>query len=596
MFYIKRISLLTGENTISSVDLTLGLNIIYGESETGKSLVLDCIDYMFGAKEHRFSTKLDIKEIALILDVDGKSLTMRREIDSNDIEVSGQVEYIENGTYKIGKAKHWINDVWLRLFGIEKEVEILMTLAGRPQHLTLRTFYHLLLIDESRVSEKPSILAQGIGPNKKVATPVLTSLLYLATENCFLPDKAVTDPDIKKAKSEAVKDFYNRSMSALEARRTMELESASKETPAQLQIKIDKIINEIGAAEGELDEATSQSSALAEKILDMDSRIAESRMLMDRNRSLMTQYESDIRRLTFIVEGDINHEDLPRLEVCPFCNGELTKVQGESCISAAVEEVDKIGMQIRDLRSVQEAIEREISELSEERKSVVDERRQVDVRIRAELRPQIERLRSHLTDYTMTLSQYKEKEMLDIFTGVLNDGMSDVQKTDSGDFKFDVKAKFQEVFQEDLDKELKYLLESCKYQNFVGVRFDTDCYDMVVNGSTKRSRGQGYRAFLNTLLATALQNCLAGRTNYQPSLLVIDSPIQSLKERKDHSADISDTMKAGLFQHFVNNQSDRQTIIIENEIPALDYSTVNMIHFTKDENEGRYGLIYGYTE
>lgn len=597
MFYVKKISLRTENGTISSIDLTPGLNIIYGESETGKSLILDCIDYMFGAKEHRFNIKLKIKEITLALDVDGKTLIMQREIDSNDIEVSSQVDYIDSGTYKIGKSKYWINDVWLQLMGIEDEVKILMTLAGKPQQLTLRTFYHLLLLDESRISEKPSILTQGVGPNKKVGTPVLTALLYLATENNYLPDDAFIDPNIKKAKNDAVKTFYDRSMSALEERCTTKLEIGYKETPAQLQQKIDKVINEIGAAEGELDEATSQSRTLAEKILDLDNRIAESRMLMERNGSLMTQYESDVRRLTFIVEGDINHEDLPKLEVCPFCNGELTKAQGDSCISAAIDEVDKISMQVRDLRSVQEAIEREISELTEERKSVINERRQVDIRIRAELRPQIERLRSHLAEYTMALSQYKEKEMLDIFTGVLNDGISDIQITDSDDFKFDVKAKFQEVFQKDLDRELKYLLESCKYQNFVGVRFDTDCYDIDVNGSTKRSHGQGYRAFLNTLLATALQNCLAGRkTHYQPNLLVIDSPIQSLKERKDHSEDISDTMKVGLFQYFVNNQSGRQTIIIENEIPKLDYSSVNMIRFTKDENEGRYGLIIGYTE
>jgi len=37
-------------------------------------------------------------------------------------------------------------------------------------------------------------------------------------------------------------------------------------------------------------------------------------------------------------------------------------------------------------------------------------------------------------------------------------------------------------------------------------------------------------------------------------------------------------------------------IIIENEIPELDYGKANLIHFTKDTEVGRYGLLHGVTE
>lgn len=74
MFYIKRLTLVTGNGVQSYLDLEPGLNIIYGESNTGKSLIVDCIDYMFGATEHRFDQKLDIKELRIDIDVDGSSL------------------------------------------------------------------------------------------------------------------------------------------------------------------------------------------------------------------------------------------------------------------------------------------------------------------------------------------------------------------------------------------------------------------------------------------------------------------------------------------------------------------------------------------
>lgn len=45
MFYIKWIKI-TANQKESRIDFAPGLNIIYGPSNTGKSMVLDCIDYM----------------------------------------------------------------------------------------------------------------------------------------------------------------------------------------------------------------------------------------------------------------------------------------------------------------------------------------------------------------------------------------------------------------------------------------------------------------------------------------------------------------------------------------------------------------------
>lgn len=597
MYYVKNIILLTGNGVTSTLPLAPGLNIIFGQSNTGKSLILDCIDYLYGAKKHRFDQKLQVKKITLVLDVDGKNITMSREIDSNDIEVSSAVDYIESGTYKTGNTKKSIGNVWLRLMGIEDQVKIIMTLAGKTQNLTLRTFSHTVMIDETRIQGTGSILAQGVGPNPQVSTSVLTSLLYLATENNYLPEKASQDPKIRKAKKEAVKAFVDRSMSKLADRKVSELKDFSKESPAELQKKVDTVIDEIGAAEGALEEATKQSSELAEKIYTIDNQIGESKMLLNRNNSLLSQYEADIRRLTFIVEGDMHQGDIPALEVCPFCNGQLSKEKGESCISAAVTEVEKIEAQIKDLRSVQASINEEIKELQEQRAAILLKRRQIDTRIRSELQPQIRQLRIHLGDYTLALNQYKAKELIDAFSDVLISELKVSQEEEDGAFRFDLKAKFTEVFLSSLNTKLKQLLEGCNYEHFGNVRFDTDDYDVVVNGHLKRSQGQGFRAFLNTILAIAIQNCLKEFDHYRPNIMVIDSPILSLKEKNDDGDEkMSETMKKGLFRYFIEHKADRQTIVIENVIPNLDYTEVNKIEFTKDENRGRYGLIEGYRD
>ena len=189
MYYIKKLTLISKDGTISDVDLKAGLNIIYGESNTGKSLIVDCLDYLYGAKEHRFDQKLNLKQIGLTIDVDGKSVSLTREIDSNFIEVSSTCPYIESGKYNANNGKKPIYIVWLRLMDIADEVRIIQTIAGKTQKLTFRTFCHLFLIDEDRAINKNSVLSTGTGKRKKVDTNVLSALLYLATSNNYLPDK-----------------------------------------------------------------------------------------------------------------------------------------------------------------------------------------------------------------------------------------------------------------------------------------------------------------------------------------------------------------------------------------------------------------------
>lgn len=599
MFYIKKILIKSGRDTVSSVELQPGLNIVHGESNTGKSLILNCIDYMFGAQKHRFDVALQIKEIALILDVEGKNITMRREIDTNYIEVSSSVDYIESDTYKINKSKKWINNVWLRLLGIEEPTKIFMTTSGRTQSLTLRTFIHIILCDETRIQGEGSILSQGKGVVRSVAVSVYSSLLYLANGNNYLPDSAFVDPKITKAKREAIEEFVDKSMHALEKRKDAELDNFSQMKPHEIQTKIDRILEEIGAVEGAIEKASSKSKQLGERLIEIDDQITESKMLMNRNKSLESQYESDVKRLTFIAEGDIQHDNIPVLTVCPFCNGELTKDQGGSCIEASIAEVEKIEVQIKDLRSVQLALKQEMKDLTTERSTVLSERKEIEATIRRELKPQIALLRSSLADYTLALNQYKAKEMIEVFSNVLVSGLEEVEKDTGSDLRFDVKAKFSEVFLTKLNDELKVLLETCNYKNFIGAYFDTDDEDIVVNGHIKRSQGQGYRAFLNSVLILALYNCLDSFKKYPLPLLVLDSPILSLKERqsKDKSGFATSGMKDGLFRYFVEHQADRQTIVIENDIPKIDYKDTKMIEFTRDDSNGsRYGLILDYRE
>ncbi len=609
MFYIKTIRILTKKGTVSNLSLNPGLNIIVGPSNTGKSLILDCIDYLFGGDAKRISKEaLQIQKVFLDLDANGDSVTLSRELGSNDIYVSGNSDIKYDGIYSAKKGspkKPAINEYWLRLMGIYEPVTIFSAANGKTQALTVRTFIHSFMIDETRMIGENSILKNSHGWSKNIPVPTISALLYFATGNNY-----IAETEDKKLQEEAVnarkfasKRMVDRSLAALRDKQFTSIDT-DKETRSvpELEKEINTILNQISAAEKSLTDASDQSQELSRSIINIDDQLAESEMLRKRYDSLRSQYESDIKRLTFIAEGDVHKDVVEGLDRCPFCNGELPKDKTQSCVDAAIEEVKKIEMKINDLRSAAEDLAREILLLSEKRTEVLSEREKLQEVIRGEIKPQIDNLREKLVEYTSALDHAKEKYMVQSMVEILEKELVRVNQEDDNELasKFNVKAKILEVLKGPLDKKLNEILSEVNYDHFVNARFDEDICDVSVNGSDKMTQGKGFRAFLNTILSVAVQEVLNEYDLYHTYLLVLDSPIMSLKEKKYDISDsekTSEGMRNGLFRYFVDHELNRQTIVLENDLPYVDYRDANIIRFTKiDDGESRYGLIEDYRE
>jgi hypothetical protein len=618
MYYIKNIKITTANGVTSVLPLKNGLNIIYGPSNTGKSLVLDCIDFLMGSKgrneknrsEESISYKrlskpeLKISSIALSIDVNGKEVQLTRNIDSADISVVSNVDTISSGTYSLkgSKKKPPIYKVWLALLGIEDDVQIVMKADGSPQGLTLRTFYHTFLINESRIVAENSVMKNGTGYNKNIPVPTVSALVYLAANKTYaLPKKDDVTAVISAKKSTALQ-MYDRSVNALAERKFVAMiETDDVRSVAEIKADIDILLAEISAAEDVLNQATETSRELASHISDIDDKLAECKMLKNRYTSLRTQYESDIRRLTFIAEGDSHKSIIPQVEHCPFCNGELKKQQSKSCIDAAVSEVKKIEIKINDLRSADSKIDREEAALTEKRNKLVSERQEVQSLIRGELKPKVETLRTKMVSYTAALERAKAAEMVEAFTKILKEQYETLTADTEPKIekpKFNVLSVIDEHLTKPLSTLLETILKECNYYNYVDARFENSLCDIVVNGSDKMSQGKGFRAFLNSVMAIAIQEWLINCNVYPPHLLVMDSPILSLKEREENVGTqvTSNSMRKGLFLYMVKHQQNRQTIILENEIPGINYDSANLIHFTGKDGDGIYGLISEYRE
>jgi hypothetical protein len=219
------------------------------------------------------------------------------------------------------------------------------------------------------------------------------------------------------------------------------------------------------------------------------------------------------------------------------------------------------------------------------------EKQAVDVLLNNELKPRAESLSKLLTEYRKAMEIQDEYMFVSSLEISMKGELFEVEtEEDETMMEFSIKSRYDRSILDELDKRIESVLKSCKYDGLGSARLGIGYFDVLVNEKDKSTFGKGYRAFLNTTLSLALMEYLKEHGKHPPGLLMVDSPILSLKEAVDDEA--SDSMKSALFQYLSEHQSVGQIIIIENDIPELDYgSGENIIRFTKDETHGRYGFL-----
>lgn len=118
-FHIKKVIANSALKGDANVTFGKGLNIIQGRSDSGKTCVANCIDFIYGgsvSKPFKDSAKYDgVTMIVAPNDKPGE-VTLRRTVGKNQVDVTSTVSGIDSGTYDINYRKNAknppLNDVW----------------------------------------------------------------------------------------------------------------------------------------------------------------------------------------------------------------------------------------------------------------------------------------------------------------------------------------------------------------------------------------------------------------------------------------------------------------------------------------------------
>lgn len=588
-FYIEKIIVTGSGKTDSIIELSNGVNIIYGPSNTGKTYIVKCIDYMFGSEREPIDISTGYQYIKIIVRTQCGTITMSRKIGENKIEVSSNDNNVPSGKYatKASRTNYdkTINSVWLSLIGINDLHLVISNENYKKQILSWRTFSHMFMLTETKIISEYSAILSGRDTSN---TAVIASLIFLLSGQDFAETETKDTKEIKEAKKNAVKAYINKELFRL-SERNQELLAQLKENPnINIAVEIEKIMAEISTNEKRINSSIEENQKILAQLYEKNENLSECNVLLNRYDELTTQYDADLKRLNFIVDGEANLNTSFSTH-CPFCDGEVVVKKNQNYIDAAKSDYKKIKLQAKDLESASKELRSEKLSLEQEIGTLMAKKKSIEELIEKELKPQVFNLKEKLSTYKDAIECQKEIDILKKLSEQKTADMIENDTDEESELKFKVKEHLDYSFINELSNGIKSFLENCNYDNLLSVIFDKADMDIVINGKKKSSNGKGYNAYFNSVVAIVLSRYMESKAKYSPDFLVLDSPILSLKEKETKKP--SETMRNTLFENIVDNQKGIQTIIIENEIPEINYKDANIIHFTKEKNNGRYGFL-----
>lgn len=600
-FIIKRI-IVTGDGVGDSVlELKDGVNIAFGPSNTGKSYILSCINFIFEGTIPFTIASTGYDTVKLRFEtIDGKyyaeltrSIKPGTDEDKGDNKVAlwTNLDWSEGESLSISNNE--LSRFLLRMFGIAEEHKIISNQDFKLITMGIRSLVHFFYLDEDHIIQKETTLDL---PRQSMVNARMAALIFLLSGddlNSLVPSETKEERDQRLARSAGVLAYLRAKMKTLTERKADKEKALEPFKDIIEETKIDEIIRSIAYTEKRIVDATSESHALLKDIYSFSSELEEAQYLYKSYQALQSQYESDIRRLHFITDGLVKSADRKRVAICPFCNSEVKERKIQRIERQAVEaELANVETKLQDLLLTEADIEDQIEDIREKLRGLNARNEEIDRMIKKELQPYEAELKQTLSDLTLLARIRQELQDLKDRTIELDEEIkAREQEDDSSVPKFNGKKQFDRDIWRRYSDLFSSAVEQCEYPGFGTAHLALKTLDAVVNGKSKKFEGKGYRAYLNTLVLFCLMKTLEAEAIYRPAFLFLDSPILSLKENIDEGDKATKGMCYSLFKYIINNVGANQVIIIENELPkGLDYSKANLIEFTKSDT-GRYGFL-----
>ncbi|MES9994009.1 MAG: hypothetical protein ABW098_18825 [Candidatus Thiodiazotropha sp.] len=588
-----------------------GLNVVYGASETGKSFLLESLDFMLGSGKalRDIPERVGYDRIWLGLEKDdGEAFTLERSSNGGNFrfyeglhtEPPEHIEPISLAQKHNPTREDNLSTYLLKAIGLSGK-KVKKNARGETNNLTFRYLSHLCLVGEGSIQKEGSPFETDQFTSRTAEMSVL-KLLLTGVDDSALQAAVPSEKETlsKTAKLEVIDELISEHKDRLTS--LVGDEDDPQELSSQLERlegSLTKERSSIQESEAEYRELLQRRNELRRKLESASDRQTEIAELQARFSLLDQHYQSDLERLEGVQEaGSLVSALSP--QTCPLCGAIPEQQNHEGNCDGNVELVVKAAdAESKKIIRLRKELQETVGHLNSEADGFVS--------LVPQLKDRLEALNSDLKEKAPSLSDQRGfySDLIDKKSTVQNalNLLSSISELEDRKImiedvktpKEDADVTSSELSTSTLDKFSKLYEDVLKSWNFPDaerVHFDRTTRDFVISGKPRGSRGKGMRAITYSAFTVSLLEYTRKNKLPHPGFVVLDTPLLAYREPEGEEDDLSGTDVQDRFYEYLDSMNDRQTIILENVDPPESIKAHSQsTFFGKNPHQGRYGFF-----
>jgi hypothetical protein len=588
--------------------------VLWGSSDTGKTFLVNTLDYMLGAGDalKDIPERVGYDRVLLGLNVSGTDYTLYRSVekgafyryeglhpDKPENPKAGTKLSAGHSAKDYKNLSHWL----LKEIGLDNKTILYSKKDGETKALGFRALAHLCLIAYPRITSDKSPLLSDSWTEHTRDYGVFRLLLTGVDDSSLVAEPEDAKPGLSKpmlppdALAQMINDYEDDLAKLTDKPQTIEAqENAVREEMATLS-------KTLSIMEGQLTKTSAERKEIYDRHQVITQRSNEITELLDRFKLLDAQYTNDIKRLVAIQESGqlFVLRDPMQCPLCgalpenqlhdAACDGNVTSVT-----AAAAAEISKIKVLQVELQGTVSSLKDELFQISGERKTLRTDFNEYQQQIETALSPDFETARKRYKELADKRANLEQADILYKRIKALRHRLDEPTpapppKPIVEDDKMEVDQYISKSTLANFSKTVEDILNAWHFPNATNVYFDILTRDLVIGGQPRGSRGAGFCAITYSAFITGLFEYCRSRKMPHPGFVVLDSPLIAYKEPTDENMQITGTdLKQRFYEHLQSFAGDEQIFIVDNTEPPAEFQAM-ATHFTENPSIPRYGLF-----
>lgn len=599
---IKKLEVKGADKQTAFMDFDIGLNVIAGASDTGKSYITKCFQFIFGTETP--PKAIDQANGYTHLDVtfetkDGKRFILSRELKEKTDIVCTEID--NDNLVTVLKPTHKgtpnLSEFFMTKFGLDNKILAKGLESMNHASLTLRIFERILIVDEERIITENSPFGKGQNTEKTLERSFIKTLLT------GKDDSEIRETKKNKSSKEGIKkklgnleDFLDKFFSS---------DEKSKKSLEQIENDLEKLEAAYDRAEKELIALIQSNNYIVKERENLKNeadlaarKLADDITLLGRFKMLEKKYISDRERLEANTESAIYMEK-HRIANCPLCGSEILQddeINVDAIEKANASEILKIDVHLEDLRSTQADVKNSLEQNKHKLSSIVEQISNLDRELGGSIGGKVRENRKILNGLDAARSEFSKERDIEIKRQEVYKEIGRLQaEYDDIHDSYKIDDFSQEANK--LSKKIAEILVRWDFPNGKKTNLDIESRDIVIGGKPRSHFGKGYRAICFSAILIGLMEYLHPKGRH-PGFIILDSPLTTYR-KQDESLEpdnvevfLANNLIYAFYRDLCDFYNDKQIIVLDNQEPDEDlYPFMNYIHFSGNEDVGRYGFF-----